>query len=111
MEIILVVLVVVLMVGFSLIISVREDSGVGCDSSFESGYMELSEEMSPISVRFFVLGVVFLLLDLETAIIIATPFSLGCFVFSFYLGVIFLIWVYMLGTIYEWYMGSLDWFS
>nr|UTM92258.1 NADH dehydrogenase subunit 3 [Bolbosoma capitatum]UTM92282.1 NADH dehydrogenase subunit 3 [Bolbosoma vasculosum] len=94
----------------SLVIGSREELMVGCEGSFESGYMTLSKEMSSLSVRFFVLAVVFLLLDLETAILLTTPLSLGVFGEVMYGIMLIVVWVYVVGTLYEWYAGSLDWF-
>nr|YP_011002180.1 NADH dehydrogenase subunit 3 [Bolbosoma nipponicum]WPN89832.1 NADH dehydrogenase subunit 3 [Bolbosoma nipponicum] len=103
-------LLVFVVVLTSLAIGSREGLMVGCESSFESGFMTLSKEMDSLSVRFFVLAVVFLLLDLETAVLLTTPLSLGGFGEILYGVMLVVVWVYVVGTLYEWFVGSLDWF-
>nr|YP_011002168.1 NADH dehydrogenase subunit 3 [Corynosoma villosum]WPN89820.1 NADH dehydrogenase subunit 3 [Corynosoma villosum] len=101
---------VVIVVLMSLAIMSREGLMVGCESGFESGFMTLSKDMATLSVRFFVLAVVFLLLDLETAVLLTTPLSLGGVGEALYGVMLVVVWVYVIGTVYEWYVGSLDWF-
>nr|QDM37025.1 NADH dehydrogenase subunit 3 [Centrorhynchus milvus] len=111
-EVLLVSLVMVGAVGVvALAVGEREAGGVGMEGSFESGFMSMTSEMYSLSVRFFVLGVVFLLLDLETAVIISTPLSLSASFEMEGLIVVSVVWVYLLGTLYEWEVGSLEWFS
>lgn len=60
-----------------VVIRVREDVGVGCESGFERGFMRLMGEYREVSLRFFILRVVFVLLDMEIIIIITTPLVVG----------------------------------
>nr|QJI81287.1 NADH dehydrogenase subunit 3 [Centrorhynchus clitorideus] len=104
-------LVVVLITALAAIaLSLREGDGVSAEMSYESGFMIMVSEMQPLSVRFFVLGVVFLLLDLETAVVLSTPPSLNSVFEAEGVMVVAVIWVYMIGTVYEWWVGSLEWF-
>nr|QKK36826.1 NADH dehydrogenase subunit 3 [Sphaerirostris lanceoides] len=106
MSFILVSLVVVM----ALMVASREEMGVEIETGFESGFMVMSDEMQPLSVRFFVVGLVFLLLDLETAALLSTPLSLSSLFEGSGLVLLGVVWVYVIGTLYEWYVGSLDWF-
>nr|AMK47817.1 NADH dehydrogenase subunit 3 [Centrorhynchus aluconis] len=94
----------------ALVVANREEIGVEGESGFESGFMAMVSEMQPLSVRFFVVGLVFLLLDMETAVLISTPLSLSGLIEGSGLLLLGVVWVYVIGTLYEWYAGSLDWF-
>nr|YP_009241145.1 NADH dehydrogenase subunit 3 [Plagiorhynchus transversus]AMK97078.1 NADH dehydrogenase subunit 3 [Plagiorhynchus transversus] len=96
-------------VGVSILIMDRNSLMMGAISSYESGFMSSSSELVPISVRFFSVVVVFLLLDLETATILTTPPSLGEIFGVMGLSVGLIVWVYVLLTVYEWGIGALDW--
>nr|YP_054599.1 NADH dehydrogenase subunit 3 [Paraspadella gotoi]AAT12172.1 NADH dehydrogenase subunit 3 [Paraspadella gotoi] len=69
-------------------------------SPFECGFDPLSDARLPFCMKFFVIGVIFLIFDIEVVLILPMPFTKILF---FFLAVI------MLGLIYEWFFGGLDW--
>nr|YP_007183126.1 NADH dehydrogenase subunit 3 [Echinorhynchus truttae]CCA94457.1 NADH dehydrogenase subunit 3 [Echinorhynchus truttae] len=109
MSFVVVLVLAVAVMCFSLFIMSRENLGVGAQVSFESGLMSLSSDKKAFSVRFFALAVVFLLLDLETAFLLFSPLSLGGALVVINLCLLLMVWLYFLGTVYEWYAGSLSW--
>nr|YP_010373206.1 NADH dehydrogenase subunit 3 [Cadlina olgae]UPI11672.1 NADH dehydrogenase subunit 3 [Cadlina umiushi] len=79
---------------------------------FECGFDPLSKMRSPFSTRFFLLVVLFLIFDVEIALLfpVLSMFSVKVsFLMSMAL-FIFLI-VLLFGMFHEWNEGALDWFS
>uniref|UniRef100_A0AAU8L188 NADH-ubiquinone oxidoreductase chain 3 n=1 Tax=Bryozoa sp. TaxID=2813608 RepID=A0AAU8L188_9BILA len=70
---------------------------------FECGFNPTSSAHNPFSLHFFLLGMIFIVFDLE--IILLLPLIN---LFS-YLGWSF-CFILMIGLIYEWFLGSLNWF-
>nr|AFJ14703.1 NADH dehydrogenase subunit 3 [Pomphorhynchus laevis] len=87
----------------------RHVGGVEALTSFECGSPSQQGENRQFSVRFFALVLVFLLLDLEVALILLMPAAVlgmsphmgGCLVMT--------VILYSVGTFYEWHSGSLSW--
>nr|QKJ80215.1 NADH dehydrogenase subunit 3 [Florometra sp. BMK-2020] len=80
-------------------------------SPYECGFDPLNSARVPFSFRFFLVAILFLLFDLEIALLFPLPYS-----FSFLLNhlvVIFLSSFFLilltLGLFYEWLEGGLDW--
>nr|QJU04391.1 NADH dehydrogenase subunit 3 [Pomphorhynchus laevis] len=87
----------------------RHMGGVETLTSFECGSPSQQGENRQFSVRFFALVLVFLLLDLEVALILLMPAAvLGM---SPYMGgcLVMTVILYSVGTFYEWHSGSLSW--
>nr|YP_002727984.1 NADH dehydrogenase subunit 3 [Pyramidella dolabrata]ACE62852.1 NADH dehydrogenase subunit 3 [Pyramidella dolabrata] len=81
-------------------------------SPFECGFEPLSDMRSPFSVRFFILVVLFLIFDIEIALLF--PVLSMIMVTSRPLlswGVVFFLLVLIAGLFHEWNEGSLDWVS
>nr|YP_004935050.1 NADH dehydrogenase subunit 3 [Siphonaria gigas]AEQ93916.1 NADH dehydrogenase subunit 3 [Siphonaria gigas] len=79
---------------------------------FECGFDPLSMMRSPFSTRFFLLVVLFLVFDVEIALlfpvlsIIFVKTSLPCLV-----ALSTFVFVLLMGTFHEWNEGALDWVS
>ena len=78
-----------------------------CASAFECGFDVVSDSRVPFSLRFFLLTVVFLIFDVEIVLLLPIPFVVERVEGSVVAGVFF--GVLILGLVYEWYDGSLDW--
>nr|YP_001434568.1 NADH dehydrogenase subunit 3 [Asymmetron inferum]BAF76599.1 NADH dehydrogenase subunit 3 [Asymmetron inferum] len=80
-------------------------------SAYECGFDPLGNARLPFSLRFFLVAILFLLFDLEIALILPYPLSLaqGTSVFFNFWMVTLLIIVLTLGLMYEWLKGGLEW--
>lgn len=79
---------------------------------YECGFDPINSARLPFSFRFFLIAILFLIFDLEIALLLVLPFSF-CIVsplISSYILIIFLI-ILSLGLYYEWINGGLDWAS
>nr|WID86935.1 NADH dehydrogenase subunit 3 [Anomaloglossus megacephalus] len=79
-------------------------------SPYECGFDPLGSARLPYSMRFFLIAILFLLFDLEIALLLPTPWAIQ---FSFPTTTIswsFIILLLLtLGFLYEWMQGGLEW--
>nr|YP_010970153.1 NADH dehydrogenase subunit 3 [Phyllidia picta]WNR50664.1 NADH dehydrogenase subunit 3 [Phyllidia picta] len=81
-------------------------------TSFECGFDPLSKMRSPFSTRFFLLVVLFLIFDVEIALLfpILSMLSSNLSLFMMISLFMFLL-ILIFGMFHEWNEGALDWFS
>nr|AGZ19014.1 NADH dehydrogenase subunit 3 [Idiocranium cf. russeli BMNH 2008.409] len=79
-------------------------------SPYECGFDPLGSARLPFSIRFFLIAILFLLFDLEIALLLPMPWAnqLILPLTSLTFATIILI-LLMLGLIYEWTQGGLEW--
>nr|UNO53890.1 NADH dehydrogenase subunit 3 [Haemaphysalis longicornis] len=77
-------------------------------SPFECGFDPFSFSRVPFSLKFFYIGIVFLIFDVEIVIIIPFPIIMN---YNYYLFLSFLIvnFIIFMGLIFEWKLGMIDW--
>nr|YP_009471795.1 NADH dehydrogenase subunit 3 [Haemaphysalis japonica]AVI15564.1 NADH dehydrogenase subunit 3 [Haemaphysalis japonica]UNO53981.1 NADH dehydrogenase subunit 3 [Haemaphysalis japonica]UXX50256.1 NADH dehydrogenase subunit 3 [Haemaphysalis japonica] len=77
-------------------------------SPFECGFDPFSFSRVPFSLKFFFIGIVFLIFDVEIIIILPFPIILN---YNYYLFMSFLMinLIIMLGLVMEWKLGMIDW--
>nr|ACR50330.1 NADH dehydrogenase subunit 3 [Stegastes nigricans] len=79
-------------------------------SPYECGFDPLGTARLPFSMRFFLVAILFLLFDLEIALLLPLPWGdqlsspLLTLLWTF-----ILLFILTLGLIYEWLQGGLDW--
>nr|YP_002332303.1 NADH dehydrogenase subunit 3 [Podarcis siculus]AAY18763.1 NADH dehydrogenase subunit 3 [Podarcis siculus]ACJ54992.1 NADH dehydrogenase subunit 3 [Podarcis siculus] len=79
-------------------------------SPYECGFDPLGSARLPFSIRFFLVAILFLLFDLEIALLLPTPWAINLSQPS-----TTMMWTSMIimlltaGLIYEWTQGGLDW--
>nr|NP_443314.1 NADH dehydrogenase subunit 3 [Trachipterus trachypterus]UOU84642.1 NADH dehydrogenase subunit 3 [Trachipterus trachypterus]BAB70112.1 NADH dehydrogenase subunit 3 [Trachipterus trachypterus] len=79
-------------------------------SPYECGFDPLGSARLPFSLRFFLVAILFLLFDLEIALLLPLPWGnhLASPLETFTWASLVLI-LLTLGLIYEWYQGGLEW--
>nr|WNH37468.1 NADH dehydrogenase subunit 3 [Serranus annularis] len=79
-------------------------------SPYECGFDPLGSARLPFSLRFFLVAILFLLFDLEIALLLPLPWSdqlsSPLLTFAWASGVLILLTI---GLIYEWLQGGLEW--
>uniref|UniRef100_UPI0030010CBF NADH dehydrogenase subunit 3 n=1 Tax=Julidochromis dickfeldi TaxID=449317 RepID=UPI0030010CBF len=79
-------------------------------SPYECGFDPLGSARLPFSLRFFLIAILFLLFDLEIALLLPLPWgdqlSSPLMTFTWALTVLVLL---TLGLLYEWIQGGLEW--
>nr|AGN71387.1 NADH dehydrogenase subunit 3 [Osteocephalus taurinus] len=79
-------------------------------SPYECGFDPLGSARLPYSMRFFLVAILFLLFDLEIALLLPTPWAIQLPYPSltiFWSSIILILLT--LGFIYEWAQGGLEW--
>nr|YP_009730039.1 NADH dehydrogenase subunit 3 [Sineleotris chalmersi]QHY00032.1 NADH dehydrogenase subunit 3 [Sineleotris chalmersi] len=79
-------------------------------SPYECGFDPLGSARLPFSLRFFLVAILFLLFDLEIALLLPLPWGdqLPAPLLTFFWAVLILT-LLTLGLIYEWTQGGLEW--
>nr|YP_008593186.1 NADH dehydrogenase subunit 3 [Johnius belangerii]AGU46541.1 NADH dehydrogenase subunit 3 [Johnius belangerii]QBI38015.1 NADH dehydrogenase subunit 3 [Johnius sp. n. BL-2019] len=79
-------------------------------SPYECGFDPLGTARLPFSLRFFLVAILFLLFDLEIALLLPLPWGdqLVSPILTFFWAVVVLV-LLTLGLIYEWLQGGLEW--
>nr|AFO85224.1 NADH dehydrogenase subunit 3 [Prinia erythroptera] len=79
-------------------------------SPYECGFDPLGSARLPFSIRFFLVAILFLLFDLEIALLLPLPWAT-----QLQTPTTTLVWTYVLillltlGLVYEWTQGGLEW--
>nr|WNH20016.1 NADH dehydrogenase subunit 3 [Parablennius thysanius] len=79
-------------------------------SPYECGFDPLGSARLPFSMRFFLVAILFLLFDLEIALLLPLPWGdqLSSPLMTFFWAALVLL-LLTLGLIYEWVQGGLEW--
>nr|BAO84661.1 NADH dehydrogenase subunit 3 [Upeneus japonicus] len=79
-------------------------------SPYECGFDPLGSARLPFSLRFFLVAILFLLFDLEIALLLPLPWGdqLSNPATTFFWAAAVLV-LLTLGLIYEWFQGGLEW--
>nr|ACY72137.1 NADH dehydrogenase subunit 3 [Hypsipetes amaurotis batanensis] len=79
-------------------------------SPYECGFDPLGSARLPFSIRFFLVAILFLLFDLEIALLLPLPWAIQLHTPTTTLAWAFaLILILTLGLVYEWAQGGLEW--
>merc|ERR1711976_10315 len=76
---------------------------------FECGFDPKNSARIPFSLRFFLLAIIFLIFDVEVALLLPLPLALGNLAVIAILPTIRFLLILLLGLAHEWREGSLDW--
>nr|AKM21302.1 NADH dehydrogenase subunit 3 [Megophrys omeimontis] len=79
-------------------------------SPYECGFDPMGSARLPFSMRFFLVAILFLLFDLEIALLLPTPWAihLPSPLLSFFWTSLIIV-ILTLGLVYEWIQGGLEW--
>lgn len=78
-------------------------------SPFECGFDPKSSARLPFSLRFFLLGVIFLVFDIEIALLLPIPLAITTITSILVLSLFLFLFILIIGVIHEWNQGSLTW--
>nr|YP_010324904.1 NADH dehydrogenase subunit 3 [Haemaphysalis danieli]UNO54033.1 NADH dehydrogenase subunit 3 [Haemaphysalis danieli] len=77
-------------------------------SPFECGFDPFSFSRVPFSLKFFFIGIIFLIFDVEIIIILPFPLLMN-FNYSLFMSFFVINVLIFFGLIYEWKLGMIDW--
>nr|YP_007625452.1 NADH dehydrogenase subunit 3 [Polypterus retropinnis]ADG95303.1 NADH dehydrogenase subunit 3 [Polypterus retropinnis] len=78
-------------------------------SPYECGFDPLGSARLPFSIRFFLVAILFLLFDLEIALLLPLPWSIHLDPALVLVWAFTIIILLTIGLIYEWLQGGLEW--
>nr|YP_006576375.1 NADH dehydrogenase subunit 3 [Iridona iridescens]AEV94269.1 NADH dehydrogenase subunit 3 [Iridona iridescens] len=106
-----VLLVVTLaLVGVGYLLGVKTEYSREKLSTYECGFEPLASSRQAFCLRFFILAIIFLVFDVEIALLIPYVLSVGSGMMWFVRALVFsFVFILVLGLLHEYNEGSLDW--
>lgn len=80
-------------------------------SPFECGFDPISKSRLPFSLQFYLVRIIFLIFDVEIAIILPFIYLNSLFFYFIYFNIILIILILLVGLYLEWNEGALKWFN
>lgn len=78
-------------------------------SSYECGFEPFSHARAPFDVRFYLVAILFILFDLETAFLFPWAVTFRQMGRLGFVSVLCFLGLLLLGLVYEWRKGALEW--
>ena len=103
-----VLFVLAVMYGVSYVLGQRHQDK-DTNIPYESGINPTGSARTPISVKFYLVAMLFVIFDLEVVFIFAWAVAARELGWSGYFGMLIFVGILVAGLIFEWRMGALDW--
>nr|AOY36473.1 NADH dehydrogenase subunit 3 [Chrysis corusca] len=78
-------------------------------SSYECGFDSFNSSRLPYSIHFFLISMIFLIFDIELAMLFPFVLIFELFKISMFMVYLDFIMVFFVGLFIEWFEGSLEW--
>jgi NADH:ubiquinone oxidoreductase subunit 3 (subunit A) len=78
-------------------------------SSYECGFDPFGDARNPFNIHFYLVGILFIVFDLEISFLFPWSVSLSNIELVGYLSMLFFLVLLGLGFLYEWVKGALNW--
>ena len=78
-------------------------------STYECGFSPFSDSRQNFDVSFYIVGILLIIFDLELVLIWPWAQNLNFIGFTGYLSVLFFLLILVIGFVFEWKMGALNW--
>jgi NADH-quinone oxidoreductase subunit A len=78
-------------------------------SPYECGFEAFEDARMQFDVRYYLVAILFILFDLEIAFLFPWAVSLGEIGFAGFLAMMVFLAILVVGFVYEWKKGALDW--
>ncbi len=78
-------------------------------SPYECGFEAFEDARMQFDVRYYLVAILFILFDLEIAFLFPWAVSMGAIGFTGFLTMLVFLAILVVGFIYEWKKGALDW--
>nr|UZA61293.1 NADH dehydrogenase subunit 3 [Rhynchothorax sp. JZ-2022] len=104
----LVILIIMAIVVLSSFISKTNYKEMNKTSPVECGMDPISSPRNPFSIQFFLIAILFMIFDVEIALILPLPLVKLVNVFILLVSSFMFLLILLLGLLYEWYNGALE---
>ena len=78
-------------------------------SAYECGFEAFGDARMQVDIRYYLVAILFILFDLEIAFLFPWAVSLGTIGFIGFMSMMIFLGILVIGFIYEWGKGALDW--
>ena len=78
-------------------------------SAYECGFEVFGDARMQVDIRYYLVAILFILFDLEIAFLFPWAVSLGTIGFIGFMSMMVFLGILVIGFIYEWDKGALDW--
>ena len=78
-------------------------------SAYECGFEAFGDARMQVDIRYYLVAILFILFDLEIAFLFPWAVSLGTIGFIGFMSMMVFLGILVIGFIYEWGKGVLDW--
>ena len=78
-------------------------------SAYECGFEAVGDARMQVDIRYYLVAILFILFDLEIAFLFPWAVSLGTIGFIGFMSMMVFLGILVIGFIYEWGKGALDW--
>jgi NADH-quinone oxidoreductase subunit A len=99
-----------LILGASFFLSIQNESTSKL-SSYECGFDPFEDARNVFDVHFYLVAILFLVLDLEVLFLFPWAVSLSYIGLKGFIGMSLFLFILTVGFFYEWKLGALEWFS
>lgn len=79
------------------------------NAPYECGFDPVTKEPGKFDIRFYMVGILFVIFDVEIAFLFPWAISLGKIGAAGFFSMVLFLVVLMIGFVYEWMKGALDW--
>lgn len=79
------------------------------NSPYECGFEAFEDARMKFDVRYYLVAILFILFDLEIAFLLPWAVSIDAVGFTGFIAVLIFLAVLVVGFVYEWKKGALDW--
>ena len=102
----LLVILALFFISFLLVFQLSEAEKL---SSYECGFNPFGDARNKFEVRFYLVGVLFIIFDLEISFLFPWIITLYSLSFSSFYAMFIFIFILTIGFFYEWVKGALEW--
>ncbi len=78
-------------------------------SVYECGFNPFSDSRNKFEVRFYIVAILFMIFDSEIVFLFPWIIVLNSLSFLGYFAMVLFLLILLLGFVYEWFKGALDW--
>lgn len=78
-------------------------------SAYECGFEAFGDARMQVDIRYYLVAILFILFDLEIAFLFPWAVSLGSIGFIGFMSMMVFLGILVVGFVYEWGKGALDW--
>ena len=78
-------------------------------SVYECGFSPFSDSRNKFEVKFYIISILFIIFDLEIVFLFPWVIVLNNLGFLGFFSIILFLFILLIGFIYEWFRGALNW--